>query len=67
MDLDIQYKMRRIGENLFVSQQEQQKLYEIYKSGNPFLRDDFISSLESQSKTSNYEVRRKLKDAIEKC
>jgi hypothetical protein len=39
MDVNIEYKLKRVAENLFLDQNERDKLFEIYPNSNPEIRD----------------------------
>lgn len=66
MDIEIEYKLKRIGENLFLNLDEKDKLFEMYRNSNPDTRDGIVNEIEKQSKVKDISVLHELKQRIRK-
>jgi hypothetical protein len=61
---NIEYKLKRIAENLFLNQNERDKLFQMYINSEEDERDSIVNEIFKQSTIESIKIRHDLKQRI---
>lgn len=64
--MDVEYKLKRIAEDLWLNQDERDKLFQMYLNSDPVNRDYIVDDIKRQSEIKSIEIRQDLKQRIRK-
>jgi hypothetical protein len=64
INMDVEYKLKRIAENLFLNPAERDKLFQIYLNSDPLERDAIVDDVKRRSEIRSIEIRHDLKQRI---
>lgn len=66
INMDVEYKLKRIAEDLWLNQDERDKLFQMYLNSDPVNRDYIVDDIKRQSEIKSIEIRQDLKQRIRK-
>jgi len=64
INMDVEYKLKRIAENLYLDQKEKEKLFQMYNRSSPENRDSIVDEILEESKIRNVGVRHGIKQRL---
>lgn len=64
--MNVEFKLKRIAENLWLNQNERDKLFEIYNNSYINTRDSIVDEVLEKSKIRSIEIRHDLRQRIRK-